>query len=612
MEACYSAECASSRASQVFIAAAPRRRVDGERELRRMLVDEVRELKEAHGYADLGRAFQHWVAVYVLGLTNYGDIAHEIKGNQSRDGGVDYFVVDEDARKVEILQAKFSERLDKKASEGDLSLLFETPSKLLNSRRGSRAFRGYQKQYRDAVDRGFATRLVFVVAGELSPSARELADSKADGLPPDTEFGCYGIEDLLVQIGRVPSPKRELAIVPGELFVSESRDDRKLVATVPVAELVRAYKDIKPAVLFSLNPRESLKPNNISRRITDTIENSPGRLWHYNNGISAVCDSFEIRPDGGSLVIHNFKIVNGCQTITAASNCKGPISPEATLMLRLSKVNDDGFRAEISRNTNAQNRIDANDLSSDHPYLRVLSEAFRRGYPGFFWERKRGMYNSLPEEAKNHGSESRKLRVFDSVTAAKLKLAFKLNSPHLSTKLPKSKIYSNAPVNDFEPFDSIFKDADPKDFIVPQVLFYLLGKVAGEPEPRVNSLLRIDVGKYYVLALIGRKLRQMEKGCEIVDKIIRTAEECDEEAAGRLQSKLREFVASTLPSLEEVLDPENREPLDRYDKTSLKERLERGVFDDWYDKRQRMLETAMAGDPLERMLLDFLTGGETR
>ena len=70
--------------------------------------------------------------------------------------------------------------------------------------------------------------------------------------------------------------------------------------------------------LFNWNIRKFLKHgSSINRRISETIVNSPETFYYLNNGISALCDNFELNKVNRELIIKRLQIVNGMQTIGA-------------------------------------------------------------------------------------------------------------------------------------------------------------------------------------------------------------------------------------------------------------------------------------------------------
>ena len=294
--------------------------------LRNALVDEVRHIKDRHKYPDLGRAFQHWSAVNILGLED-GAVEDSLVDAKGSDGGIDYFHINEVSETVEIIQAKFSEDLDAKVGTEAIGAFYEVPRKLLsNGTSRSLWFQDHQVAYKKAREDGYATNLILVTAGNLAEPTKEFVRLKNRELPDNTTFDCLEIKDLLGLIGNPNSPACELRLFENEYFVSRQSEGRikKMVATVTAAELKKLYERIGAPTLFSLNPRSYLGHRGISKDITETMQKEPDKLWHYNNGISAVCRHFEHDEKAGTVKIDNLKVVNGCQTISTISRAVEP------------------------------------------------------------------------------------------------------------------------------------------------------------------------------------------------------------------------------------------------------------------------------------------------
>lgn len=72
-------------------------------------------------------------------------------------------------------------------------------------------------------------------------------------------------------------------------------------------------------ILFGQNLRESLaKKSKTSKEMKDTIDTEPGRFWHYNNGITIIAETIDLKKDEESgedvIQLTNFSIINGAQT----------------------------------------------------------------------------------------------------------------------------------------------------------------------------------------------------------------------------------------------------------------------------------------------------------
>ena len=118
--------------------------------------------------------------------------------------------------------------------------------------------------------------------------------------------------------------------------------------------------------LFNWNIRQFLKHGSrINDRITETIVNSPETFYYLNNGISALCDSFELNKNDRELIIKKLQIINGAQTIGAIGHIsvqeyfselsKTQVLVKLTVIKKSSS--DKGLAGAIIRANNTHNLI---------------------------------------------------------------------------------------------------------------------------------------------------------------------------------------------------------------------------------------------------------------
>jgi AIPR protein len=115
----------------------------------------------------------------------------------------------------------------------------------------------------------------------------------------------------------------------------------------------------------------------LNKDIIATAEDDPDSFYYFNNGVSAICTSFEI--EGNNLVVENFQIINGAQTLGALSASK--LNPDIEVLLRvtegLSIKTDRGFNADIIKYNNTQNVVKASDFRSNDRIQTWLENKFK-------------------------------------------------------------------------------------------------------------------------------------------------------------------------------------------------------------------------------------------
>lgn len=212
---------------------------------------------------------------------------------------------------------------------------------------------------------------------------------------------------------------------------------------MPAHQLASIYDQWGPRLLEQ-NVRVFLQARGgVNKGIRNTIENDPEMFFAYNNGVTATAESVEGAMIDGQYslkVIQNLQIVNGGQTtasIYAASRRRNTELSKVFVQMKLSVIPP--IRAEvvvpkISEYANSQNKVNAADFFSNHPFhLRIKefsSLIFAPSQDGsfrdtkWFYERARGQYedaksNLTMSERKKFELEFPKRQVFSKTDLAK-------------------------------------------------------------------------------------------------------------------------------------------------------------------------------------------------
>ncbi|WP_372574846.1 AIPR family protein [Ruegeria jejuensis] len=187
------------------------------------------------------------------------------------------------------------------------------------------------------------------------------------------------------------------------------------IAVVPGDQLGEIYERWGTRLLEA-NVRSFLQARGkVNQKIRDTLEEQPEMFFAYNNGITATANDVEIREtDSGPVLISagNLQIVNGGQTTASihAARKQRKGKPKARLkdvfvQMKLSIVPPElaeDIVPRISEYANSQNKVNAADFFSNHPFhvrmeefsRRILAPAGSEEYreTKWFYERARGQY----------------------------------------------------------------------------------------------------------------------------------------------------------------------------------------------------------------------------
>ena len=166
----------------------------------------------------------------------------------------------------------------------------------------------------------------------------------------------------------------------------------------------------------------------VNKSIQNTIKNYPEMFFAYNNGIAATATEIDTEMTNEGLKITRIKdlqIVNGGQTTASIANTlltahKDEIIDISKLFVPM-KISilehsmSERIIPKISEYSNSQNKVDASDFFSNHPF-HIRIEEFSRKTPApavdgnqfqqyWYYERTRGQYNQGKMKFKPKSSQ---------------------------------------------------------------------------------------------------------------------------------------------------------------------------------------------------------------
>ena len=208
----------------------------------------------------------------------------------------------------------------------------------------------------------------------------------------------------------------------------ESEQLESYLAVIPGLQLAAIY-DKWGARLLESNVRSFLQARAATNKgIARTIRETPDLFFSYNNGISATADAVAVSTDEDGLKINaitNLQIVNGGQTtgsvhaaLKSAKENLADVFVQMKLTVVPSETSED-IVPKISEYANTQNKVNAADFFSNHPFHIRMEEFSRkiiapkaegsRHETKWFYERARGQY--LDERAKRSGAQLKKFEL---------------------------------------------------------------------------------------------------------------------------------------------------------------------------------------------------------
>lgn len=287
--------------------------------------------------------------------------------------------------------------------------------------------------------------------------------------------------------------------------------------------------------LLEQNVRSFLQARGkVNKGIRTTILNEPGMFFAYNNGITATAQSVDLESTQSGLKISrlvDLQIVNGGQTTASLFHTrrKDKASLDGVFVqMKLTVIADDTGEEvvpRISEYANTQNRVNAADFFSNHPFHIKIEEFSRRIWAPaqqgaqretkWFYERARGQYADAqskltPGEQRRFKAEYPKPQMFTKTDLAKFEnvwdehpkwvnLGAQKNFGRYAARVGKEWIKSSESINEL-----YYKRA-----IARAIVFRRTEKLVSA-QPWYNGGYRANIVAYSI-SLINELARRAEK-----------------------------------------------------------------------------------------------------
>lgn len=245
---------------------------------------------------------------------------------------------------------------------------------------------------------------VFYTSAPQSKIKKENLEKKFRELFTDSsqfEVSILFDEDIIEEIKEADS--RKSTVEDGKLKIDSADNyllygDNAAIVNVSALSIKTLYAQYT-IQLLARNLRYHIAGRDIDRGIEETIRKSPNSFWQKNNGITIVCDDFDI--DGKEVKLRNFSIINGGQTTYMIGKSKY-IDDTHDFFLPCKIIQADGntedekidFCLEIAKATNTQKPIKKIDLKSNSKEQVLFAQAMRAAE--LFYQTKRG--ETVPEK----------------------------------------------------------------------------------------------------------------------------------------------------------------------------------------------------------------------
>ena len=328
----------------------------------------------------------------------------EIVVDGSRDGGVDILLSDPSSDDGDMIigQSKFYEKVISQQDVIDAITKMVDFFTDMNTGHFEKTTATVQSRFlylRSEQSKNAKIHFTFFTSAPKNRIKIDSIKRKVDEhIPPDIAnyvIDIYFCDDIVEEIKE--SESRRLSVEHGYVNIDRQNNilrygNNAVIVNVSALSIKTLYAQ-HHLDLLARNLRFFTRSKTIDCGVNDSIENCPEEFWFRNNGITIVCDDFNIGRKEISL--SNFSIVNGGQTTHLLF--KSPaIDTNRDLFLPCKIIKAQGdtedarneFCLDIAKATNSQKPIKDSDLKSNAPEQLRFSQALRD--VGVFYQTKRG------------------------------------------------------------------------------------------------------------------------------------------------------------------------------------------------------------------------------
>lgn len=177
------------------------------------------------------------------------------------------------------------------------------------------------------------------------------------------------------------------------LVYREEKDTENAIVVNGSAWSIKQLYSQHHLALLSKNLRFFVKAKEIDSEIKKSIDIYKKKFWYKNNGITIICEKFDV--SGKEIHLFGFSIINGGQTTTLIGMNDG-ISEQNDFYLPIKIIAIQGetekdrqqFVFDIAIATNSQKAIKKSDLKANEPEQLLFGTEIRQ--KGVFYRTKRG------------------------------------------------------------------------------------------------------------------------------------------------------------------------------------------------------------------------------
>lgn len=231
-------------------------------------------------------------------------------------------------------------------------------------------------------------------------------DIEATGLFRKVAFDCVDA-DKLQRLYRESqnAVSREIVFSERTVIPEIPGVEQAYLGLLPTSQFLQLVENEDEEILTSIfydNVRHWQEWNPVNSEMRDTLTDPIGNVYFplLNNGVTIVAR--KITPTGNKFFIEDYQIVNGCQTSFVFHECRGSLTDQVMVPVRLIATQDDSIKNAIIKATNRQTQVSDDQLFALTEFPRKLEAYFPtfKGKQRLFYERRSRQYSGDPRVEK--------------------------------------------------------------------------------------------------------------------------------------------------------------------------------------------------------------------
>jgi hypothetical protein len=420
------------------------------------LMTELKSIVKERGYQSLpGKSFVYWIGKNYFHIDDEDECESRISDGFN-DEGIDGIFIDEEERNIYVVNAVTVTEFKKTKGnlpEADVKNLcagFELITYGDYRGKVNPILENLADEYHELLNTGeYKVKLMFFHLTKPPISRKYVEELLRRHSGVQVEFVDFDktkniYEDYLVY--REPPPEKVTIEVIGPIL-KMTTPPRALVFTISGRTLANLFFTYRTR-LFQRNVRYFLaaRAKSINFYIQQTASDvAKGKeFWYYNNGVTVVCEKFDVAPNEQVVSLERMQIINGAQTTYSLFEVyqKKTLRDDVRVLLKVIESEEPEFIDNVTLYTNSQNPVNLRDLCSRDIVQTRIQTALLGPYKCFY-ERKRGefqaRYPTIEMKEKILGPQW-KNRLINNEKAAQAFLSFFLDKPS-HAKASKKRIF---------------------------------------------------------------------------------------------------------------------------------------------------------------------------